>query len=484
MDFRSDALYKFVQVHSFVETGATEELTYPARAIVSDPEYSPIRGRNTVRLGNRSIGQYPIAFTLISAPFFWLLGSYGLSLLNLLAAFVGYAYFILRYRPSWFALVIALLANYFAVKTINYAEYCLVGTLCFVGADLLLRGGSHTSYLLGGAVLALGVWIRLETFIFGFCFLVFFGSYFLRDSVLRNKMALAGVGALVVIGSFFIFNAWDYGHFLGPRFLAQAEDFSYEADGSGSLLQRQIHIALSLLFWNKTGVLGYFAYMPWLLVFAFVWRTDELRNANVGIAHARRYLLFLLTFVLLVAATAPNDGWVGFGPRYMIMAAIGLFPLMDPLWKALLRSAQILRIGFYVLASWSVLMLLLGTAVHRFASTGIQKYQSYLDSVSPDLIVSCTPAVPEFIGSYFFKYPILLADEEETRKTSSLLDRIIASDWGGTNLLLVTEKPKIDQAGPECPPGNPVHLPSSFDFRGIHDLKPVRFYRYSINRDR
>ena len=143
-------------------------------------------------------------------------------------------------------------------------RYVYTVLFTFLGVMLYIRSLdtpsiSKLKMLMAGFLVGLGVWLRLEGILLFFsigCGFLF--VYKLKDKNEFNRFILFGVGFLLTTLAFFIFNLWDYGHILGPRYLANKSGFTQTA------MERTIQ-TITLLFAGKYKV-GYFGFTPLFLV--------------------------------------------------------------------------------------------------------------------------------------------------------------------------------------------------------------------------
>lgn len=436
VDFRADSLNKFIQIHSLLN-GGSEEILYPGQALDPSREFSPVRGVYSIESRGRQIGQYPVLFTLMSAPFLWMGGPTGLAFFNWLTAMAGFCYFILRYRPAWSALLVATVASYFAFKVVAFSEFCLVGSLGLIGTDLIIRSRGLLQASIGAMILASIVWLRLEALVYGGTLGLFLLLQAKKE--LRTHYLLAALAGTLVLAAFLLFNWWNYEHPLGPRFLAQQGDFAL-GESVSAFFARKASIAVTLLFGNAATV-GFFGFMPWMLIVTYFALQGKTTESYLGIFTVRKYVFMLYAYILLTVVLAPNDGVSGFGPRYLIMALTGFFPVIAVTLPYIFQGGgRLVKVSFVLLSLLSFGFTMAGVALHHITSRMIRETQLVVAEMEPDAILSCNAAIPEFLATEYFHYPILYT--EDTKKMESLSQSLLDEANSVDTLLLAVAMEK------------------------------------------
>ena len=306
--FIADPLLKAIQGVSLVDH-KIEEIYYPGKEL--DPNYSlfVFDGTFSREVGQKYIGQYPIAFSFI-AGFLLKLPLVSISIFSLFL--LGCSIFFLN-RVTYFGYFFLIL--YFSSSIINNSYFDLneTGPFFFLNA---LGFGFFISYfktekyrdiLFGLFFVATATWFRLESILFGF-------SITLASFVVLPKQRILKMLPTILIASFpvllfFLFNHFHYGHYLGPRYF-----FNFSEDTTfGQRILRMI--SMSLLYFDKTGLkLGLFFVMPVLgLAIYFCFKN---RNQLSKLELFSLYV-FCLQFIF-ISFSAPNDG-ITFTSRYHIL---------------------------------------------------------------------------------------------------------------------------------------------------------------------
>ncbi len=209
-------------------------------------------------LNDRYYITFPYPFSLITAPFYGLLGERGLYLIPLVATWLIWisCNFYCRYlKLSPFQQCLAIFLLVFASNLTLYSgmywEHTLAVLFCFIGMIVLLVPKESVTIkeaILSGFFVGLSAWIRSEflamiatlTFLVGIMTILKFltinqesSQSNLANKLKLNKLLYLGdkgwIFILVMyatIGLFFISNKLIYGHFLGIHALQIVEEFS------------------------------------------------------------------------------------------------------------------------------------------------------------------------------------------------------------------------------------------------------------------
>lgn len=209
-------------------------------------------------LNDRYYITFPYPFSLITAPFYTLLGERGLYVIPLVSTWLIWISFNLycRYlKLSSFQQVLSVFLLVFASNLTLYSgmywEHTLAVLFCFIGMIILLVPRESVTLkeaILSGFFVGLSAWIRSEflamvatlTFLVGIMTILRLSSNFrseksfnlVKKLKLDQLLYLGDKGWIFIltmygtVGLFFISNKLIYGHFLGIHALQIVEEFS------------------------------------------------------------------------------------------------------------------------------------------------------------------------------------------------------------------------------------------------------------------
>ncbi|MGK7941569.1 MAG: dolichol-phosphate mannosyltransferase [Crocosphaera sp.] len=213
-------------------------------------------------LNDRYYITFPYPFSLITAPFYTLLGERGLYIIPLVSTWLIWILFNVYLRVVNLNHWSQLLSIFLLVFTSNltlysgmYWEHTLAVLLCFIGMLMLLRPKLSVTVngaILSGVFVGLSAWIRSEflamiatlTFLVGLLVIIklvaennvfklnsdsisLFKKLNLNDlMILGDKGLIFIISMYATVGTFFISNKLIYGHFLGIHALQIVEEFS------------------------------------------------------------------------------------------------------------------------------------------------------------------------------------------------------------------------------------------------------------------
>ncbi|MDJ0510529.1 MAG: dolichol-phosphate mannosyltransferase [Crocosphaera sp.] len=213
-------------------------------------------------LNDRYYITFPYPFSLITAPFYSLLGERGLYIIPLVSTWLIWIlfniylrFFDLNYWGKLLSIFLLVFTSNLTLYSGMYWEHTLAVLLCFIGMLILLKPKSSvtlTGAILSGVFVGLSAWIRSEflamiatlTFLVGLLTIVKICSekniFKLNDDsisfakkinlsdlvILGDKGLIFIVSMYATVGTFFISNKLIYGHFLGIHALQIVEEFS------------------------------------------------------------------------------------------------------------------------------------------------------------------------------------------------------------------------------------------------------------------
>ena len=438
--FTGDSGLKLIQARSLLENGfRSEELFYPARSIDPGFAFAPYSHPMMLTLGDRHIGQYPVFFAAVTAPFLWLAGPMLLPFLSLFA----FALLVLYLHAVWKTGPVALfsigLGSALCLHAIQYSEVVPFAALMGVGLGEFLRSPPERieRALVGGLLVGLSAWFRLESILFGATLGVGYLVVTKPWRAMRLEARAIGfaVGVLAAVGVFFLFNTWDYGHFLGTRHLANFSD--------PLPLGVRAANARTMIFAGNFKI-GFLAYTPLFLgalVVGFVPRVHA-RMTETG----RMLHIAIALFLPIVGFLSPNDGVADWGARFLMGAVVPCGLLLDDL----LRNMEPWRQGWrrrlvLVLAVFSFLPTLVGFGILRNATRQLRIVERDIAKIRADVLLFQDYLLMGHLGVTYFSRTALLA--RKTDELDKMGQQLRAARPGATVAFLETKPPTAKSAG-------------------------------------
>ncbi|MBE7412420.1 MAG: glycosyltransferase family 39 protein [Leptospiraceae bacterium] len=417
--FTGDGLNKLIQSKSLLENNfKSEEIFYPARDIDPDFNSYPFQGVYLIKQNDRHIGQYPIFFSFINAlllkilPYYFLPGnSYLFAIVSL---FLLYKYWNVSLK---FILFTAVCTN-FLFYGIEFNENLLLVFLPFVAITILFHYESSKHKLsilfLSGCIMGSAVWLRLEALLF---FVSLIGAWiFLKgfeNKTLKVERLFFISGFTLVLFLFFLFNQWNYSHFLGPRYIANQGEFL-----SGTMSSKLTQ-AFTIAFAGHLK-LGFFGYTPLFLLILVNPVLSIFKNFSEKIKILNCTIIF---FIILVLLSAPNDGVVSWGSRYLALAILPSVIVLDEIFKHIQFQKNITKKLFstitILLCVYSIFISLLGFTFTKNANRQLKEYQKEFTPYKNDYKIFSSTFMSTMIGTEYF-YSIYLIPKDK----DSLVDLI------------------------------------------------------------
>lgn len=484
--FAGDSLSKLIQADSILKNNfSSEELFYPARDIDPDFKYYPFPSPFYIQVGESHLGQYPVFFSIISAVIIKLFTTKALPFIGL-SLFLA-SLFILKkfYNVRNSLIYFGGFCTYLLVFSIDFSENIYTFTLTFLGLTLYFSEIETQSVkipksIFAGILIGLGVWLRLEGLFFFFAlsigYLLVFGF---KNKTELTRFILFGIGFSVLVFGFILFNYLDYGHILGPRYLANKEGF-YQG-----LSDKIIQMTTLIFAWNIK--IGYFVFTP-----VFLYTIIKLIIPSNYQKLENRYKLLLiaiLVFIPLVAFFAPNDGAVNWGPRYLAHAVFPnliLFSVVLEKFEA--PSVSLTKKTFlYISCAISFLFFFTGFKFFEVGAKQLKKFQTEMEAVKTDIRVFQNFYLANHMGSSYLKNSSVLITEEKALQ--EFIDKVLTLKKGKTlgfyhsdfqyakNSSMVSEEMKTLEKGKEF---YLRILGEKLKFIKKHEQKHVTVYEYKI----
>lgn len=315
-----------------------------------DPELKFSLLQMSIVNGHKIIA-FPISLGILYAFVFPFGGVYGIYFLS--AFLIGLVLFLIGKEfeiPAWQIFLFSFLSPV-AINGYLFMDVG-IGLFLFVsGIVLYQRSKKNRSFLsaaLGGMVLSLSYWFRLE-------YLIFIGLYWICESFLRlpfskgneyhKRFFLTSIVLIILFFGYCGFNQLFFHSPLGPRYNA-----NYSHSGFSNLFKNFIN----LLFYGNLK-LGIFGYSPFLFVGLLFFLSTQARNWKNIPEKEKPLLISSVLGILTAAIVAPNDGGAESGSRYLTPGLPGLFILTSGFFSFLRTKKILWRISFYILLATSIL---------------------------------------------------------------------------------------------------------------------------------
>ncbi len=484
--FTGDSLNKLVQADSILKSGFTSEaLRYNAIDLDSEFRFYPFPGAYHLTIGSRHLGQYPLFFSFLSAL---VLKFFPVQVFP----FIGFGIFLFlifllrrEFGISNFLLLVVSFCSYLFSLALDYSENIYTVLFTFSGFLLYLRSLDtafvHSGKMIvAGFLMGIGVWLRLEGLLLFFsisCGFIFVYRFKNRNEFLR--FLWFGIGFGITTLAFFAFNFWDYGHILGPRYLANSSGFTQ------SVFDRIIQM-ITLLFAGKFKV-GYFVFTPLFFVSLFYFAIPK--NFREGSNQVKILVISLLIFFPIAALSAPNDGVVTWGPRYLAHALLPNIILLHYYFQKISFYENKIKPLSKILINLSLFIsLVLSFAGFKFltvATKQLKQFQSEIDSVKSELRIFQNSFLINHTGtSYLESKNVLIENQNELaiflrsvkeKKTVKSIS-FYHSDFDyvkNSDLFSYRMKPEAKEAYLKL-------LSSELKFIRVQTLKQLEIYQYSL----
>ncbi len=389
----TDGTIHFKQVIDFLTAGGFS-LVYESADLDPGRFFIPYGWPYALDAGKDIYLVYPEAFTLYGSLLYGLLGDWGLLLTILLPAAGGLLFvnLILKElglsgRARFWIGLFHLFGTSFFLFNVNYSEIAAGFLLGNLGLYLYVKHHNTERLVFAvGAGLAFGlaVFFRQESALaFAVLGAVHF-AYVKRFRVDRSVVFLAAGFALLVV-VFLAYNQFLYGRPFGLR----TSSISQEDTGG------RWRVMFGLLFTGRVfkaeGGFGYFIQFPFLLLL-FV----HFRSVWAAISPLPRALLLYGTGTLiLIPLLAPNDGWINWGARYLVLTEIAMLGVFFH-YRARLRengtASGLMKAFVAVLIAWSVLFSVPGALQAPASLKGGTLQRSLLENRPEQVFLSATGA--------------------------------------------------------------------------------------------
>ena len=226
--FSGDSGIRYLQVSSAATRRAlTAGLPYPAAGLDPDGTFRPDQ---TFVHDGQITGLYPVAFTLVTLPFYLLFGAHGLVLPPVIGG-IGCLVALFAYRPllpgRYFSLLLVLIGagTPVLVYSVTFWEHTVALALALAGIGLLFVPGRDQRLwrpFLAGLLLGLSTWFRPEqALLLALATTIYVATTRREQWRLLGPFALAGAA---LVGALLITNLLLFDRPLGPQTTTAASD--------------------------------------------------------------------------------------------------------------------------------------------------------------------------------------------------------------------------------------------------------------------
>ncbi|EMN49018.1 putative membrane protein [Leptospira interrogans str. L1207] len=315
-----------------------------------DPELKFSLLKMSIVNGHKIIA-FPISLGILYAfayPFGGVYGIYFLSALLIGAVLYGIGK---EFKiPAWqfflFSILSPIVMNGYLFMDVGVGLFLFVFGILFYQRSKEKRSTQLT--VIGGFLLSLSYWFRLE-------YLIFIGLYWFCEGIIhlsfsekskdKKKFFLASIVLILLFLVYCGFNQWFFNSPLGPRYNA-----NYGSVGNPNLFKNFIN----LLFYGNLK-LGLFGYSPFLFLGVLFFIFIFIKNWENVSEKEKPLLVSSIVGIFVAAIVAPNDGGAESGSRYLAPGLLGLFVLISKFFSFIKIQKKIWRISFYLLLFISIL---------------------------------------------------------------------------------------------------------------------------------
>ncbi|WP_108928917.1 LA_3751/LA_3752 family putative glycosyltransferase [Leptospira johnsonii] len=402
----SDHLGKFILGESVGRNGfLSGNLALPSKSLDPEGNYCPTE---CIRIGEELISPFPAALGYVYAVFLPWSGIVGVYVATAILILLSFLFLSLLWDWDPIYLGVLVLASPFLINGYFFPDVGIASFLFLGGSFLFLRSGTSSSWLVfvsSGFICASSAWFRIESIVFPLSFIFFLSIYRFSNIEERRKILGYLIGFLIGVGLLFGIQYILYGHPLGPRFsFNQPTMFLYP--------WKKWKIYTGLLIANPNRI-GFFGYTPGFLIvlfffvyYIFVKKNPFKRNSVMEISNRDLFVFSGLAAFIVLVISAPNDGIIDFGSRYLhlsLPAFVGMFLiLIDSIGEKFRKTAKIVlfTVLFYsVYISFSYTQILA-----KYGRKTTKLNAIYLEQ-KPDLVVVQIRTYSQILGKYFFQTP-------------------------------------------------------------------------------
>ena len=405
--FFMDSLAKYAQSRSLADQNfQNEEYYYPARNNM-DPEFHffPFGGIYLVKTpANQYLGQYPIAFTFLSAVVLKFFSNGALYYISIVALLLLVGLFQFAARPNWLLLLAFAFGTPLLVMGLDYSEqlpYALINAIGIVGFASSFAKNKPWILFFSGLLIGLSSFLRLEHLMF--CLAMGITALLLPAKTWKERFLPIlpfAIGAAAGLGLFILFNQLRYGILLGPRMIANSGLF-------WTGWQMKMTQAITMLVAGKMQI-GFLLYLPALVVLLVALFKKSFRELLTPAERILHGAIVLFIFVMSVAA--PGDGALNWGPRYLVLSFFPGFLILSSVQKKVNLSKAKTR----VMASLLLLPIaftVVGANFRKIACRQQKQYISDFKRFDTDVWAFPGAALLHYQGPEYFGHASFYAED-------------------------------------------------------------------------
>jgi len=405
----ADSMMKAIQIESFVKAkGASEEIIYPSKDLDPDLKLIPFPVGFAFENKGRLIGNYPLSLTYLYS-FLYPAGIGNLPYLNFI--FLFFILYLLQRKLNFdlFSLLLFTYGTLIFTQLVDLSEYpifYLLIALSFIFFVEYIRNAKLSNLSLASLFCGLALWFRLEAALFALCFFIPIFFYKIKEKSYKPilEVFIAGFVFVFFVSGFFIFNYYDYGIFLGPRFV-----LNYAIQPTTNFHDtffRFLTITFTSVRYGALS-LGFFFFSPFLL-YCFILSVLRWRSSD-NLTKILMFATFL--FIAGVGITAPSDGATITG-RYLSLIAFPLVLLFHEN-KHHFSLLKYFKATTIVLNIWTLILGVLISVISVISAKEFFKAETYFASIQNSIVFVTPEYLSAGIGkNYYTKQIMVIRDKE------------------------------------------------------------------------
>lgn len=402
----SDHLGKFILGESVGRNGfLSGNLVLPSRDFDPEGNYCPTE---CIRIGQELISPFPAALGYVYAVFLPWSGILGVYVATSILILLSFLFLSILWDWDPIYLGILALASPFLINGYFFPDVGIASFLLLAGCFLFLRSGNSSSlvkFIISGFICASSAWFRIESIVFPLSFIFFLSIYKFSNVEERRKILGYSLGFLTGVGLLLWIQFVLYGHPLGPR-------FSFNQPTMFLFPWKKWKIYAGLLIANPNRI-GFFGYTPGFLIvllffiYYIFFKKNPFKKDNASkISNKDLFVYSGLAAFMVLAISAPNDGIIDFGSRYLhlsLPAFTGMFLIMLENLGQTFR--KIVKILLFSILLYSVYISFSYTQILAKYGKKTTKLNAIYLEQKPDLVVVQIRTYSQILGKYFFQTP-------------------------------------------------------------------------------
>lgn len=400
--FSVDSLVKLYQAESLLANNFTTD-SINCSALLKSYDCKYLMPAGFLELNQKLVGPFPIALSFISAILL-IVGSPEMGIyVSLILFLITLSVLVFYYQISLPTIGLLVLGTPLFLHVVSFFDvsvsllFFTIGLIYFKNPQ---RRAVHNLFL--GIVIGLSIFFRNESIILIFFLMVF---KLLYSSQKKYDIPFS-IGILISVSLFFLLNITMYNSSLGPRVLAN----------EGGLLSTDLYSKLDILkslFFMEGKRIGFFGYMPFLLLFFFLL---FLFKTHLQLSPLNKIFLYgSFSYIIISGLLSPNDSVIDWGSRYFSIALIPIFMSIDTIFKSNNLTKNKILLGLIILLSlYSALTSIKYYNTISKVKNSFKEFQNTLNSVPSDILVFDNRVFMDMSGLEFRKKPVLYIGNPES----------------------------------------------------------------------